>query len=272
MSFINMQTFLGGDSADSDSSTSGEKYTKSTGRDYTYAFIEPRTAKKIALGDSGNVIDTKNAVFEYNNHNKGTVVLDVELQKQKKLPWKEGSNDPKEKIAPSATGCYFASLGMALSYFNGKTIDINDLYRKSNNINKSNASVGSEQGLINDAYKLTGNAVFTKGKLFFYEEPARSLKEIGQSIINQINTGRPVILNYKGPHKELVFGYHFDTKYNKLVFLVHDPGYQDDIFLDAYSLEPFKIDQIEKRKQYSHVSHSDNRRPVQSICYFMKLT
>jgi hypothetical protein len=139
--------------------------------------------------------------------------------------------------------CYFASVVILAEGIMGKAVNLLDVFNDSQKQGFTNdvARVNSYEGVAR-----TAGADVKDGTLI-----SKDVNDIGvtaKTIIEQLDKKNPVLIQLTGKHAEVVYGY--EVVNNNLRFLVHDPGYQNDTYLDASNFQPYQLDN-NGRKDYS---------------------
>jgi len=148
----------------------------------------------------------------------GEQKVDIELLKQDEVGRK---------------ACYFASVVMLAEAIIGKTANLLDVFNTAQDQGYTDdvGTVKSYEGVARSA-----GADVKDGSLISQDvtDPNKTI----DTMIKQLDNKNPILIQLSGSHAEVVYGY--EVKDGNLRFLVHDPGYQKDTYLDASNLQPYQ--------------------------------
>lgn len=145
-----------------------------------------------------------------------------------------------QKNLPTLTakekGCMFDAVIMALEGKLGKDIDHASIYNKA----VEKGYVDGNNASVNNANELAVLCGLKSANLIQMNVD----KNFSNNLKIQIDKNNPVIIYLPG-HKETVVGYEYAD--NVLRFIVYDPGYQGDKYLDSKTLEVFYLNSKNNR-------------------------
>ena len=167
--------------------------------------------------------------------------------------------------------CYFTSVVMLAEALMGKVANLMDTFEMALNtkIPGINLNVTDSKGTVNsyEGVARAAGADVKDGSLI--SQDVTDLNKTISTMIAQLDNKNPVLIQLTGGHAEVVYGY--EVKDNSLRFLVHDPGYQKDTYLDASNLQPYQgFQDYSTEKGGMRVSKYNEYRSVFRIKYFKR--
>lgn len=136
--------------------------------------------------------------------------------------------------------CYFTSVVMMAQALMGKAVNLTDAFDTALNtkVPGTDLNVTDSKGTVNsyEGVARAAGADVKDGSLISQDvtDPNKTI----DTMIEQLDKKNPILIQLSGSHAEVVYGY--EVKDGNLRFLVHDPGYQKDTYLDASNLQPYK--------------------------------
>ena len=167
--------------------------------------------------------------------------------------------------------CYFTSVVMLAEALMGKDANLMDVFEIALNtkVLGVNLNVTDLKGTVNsyEGVARAAGADVKDGSLI--SQDVTELNKTISTMIAQLENKNPVLIQLTGGHAEVVYGY--EVKENNLRFLVHDPGYQKDTYLDVSNLQPYKGSQdYSTEKGGVRVPKDNEYRSVFRIKYFKR--
>jgi hypothetical protein len=231
----------------------------SVDRDYTGVFklkdTKPKkTAQKVKIAaDKDNKV--KNGLKGGFKLEKDKLTINVPYQSQLTLKPSEVRD----------VACLFACITMITNYYGRKKYSVQEFQDFLNKCKEKKYQYVTGNAFVKNPGKIPSlEPSLKKVSLTYHSLSINDNMKASQGIIELLEKDIPVIIKLQHPsaknkdgstktHYEVIFGYYWNKEYDEVVLLVHDPGWQQDKFLNPYVLKTF----ADGKQEYSKNKNSE---------------